>query len=148
MLERRSVTSETALQTDYDQIEAAVMETARGRWFLAEHARRHRIEESEALFAALEKLARIIERQGQPPVPALAVSASATGRLTRVLRPSVVSLQSASMTPAADVSKTAKNEHPPQTDAVDPSPVKELKDAGLVGDERDTFDYGQVSRAA
>ena len=29
-------------EADYDLIEAAVMETGRGRWFLAEHARRNR----------------------------------------------------------------------------------------------------------
>ena len=29
-------------EVDYEQIEGAVMETARGRWFLAEYARRNR----------------------------------------------------------------------------------------------------------
>jgi hypothetical protein len=42
--------------TEYESIESAVMETARGRWFLAEHARRHRLVETEVLRALLERL--------------------------------------------------------------------------------------------
>jgi hypothetical protein len=45
---------------DYDSIENAVMETARGRWFLAEHARRHRLVETEVLRALLERLEAVL----------------------------------------------------------------------------------------
>lgn len=47
------------LQIDagFDEIEAAVMETARGRRFLAEHARRIRAEESDRLLQAIAQLA-------------------------------------------------------------------------------------------
>jgi hypothetical protein len=41
---------------DYDKIEAAVMETARGRWFLLEFSRRQRAEETERLIAAIGRL--------------------------------------------------------------------------------------------
>lgn len=41
---------------DFEAIEAAVMETDRGRWFLAELARRHRSADTEALLAAIGKL--------------------------------------------------------------------------------------------
>jgi chemotaxis regulatin CheY-phosphate phosphatase CheZ len=42
----------------YDQIEAAVMETGRGRWFLAEYARRNRHAETETVLQAIDKLQR------------------------------------------------------------------------------------------
>jgi hypothetical protein len=41
---------------DFDTIEAAVMETARGRWFLKEYARRNRNADTQAVLEALERL--------------------------------------------------------------------------------------------
>lgn len=43
-------------EEDYDAIEAAVMETARGRWFLAEYARRNRTADTGMLLEAIAKL--------------------------------------------------------------------------------------------
>jgi chemotaxis protein CheZ len=43
-------------QADYDLIEAAVMETARGRWFLAEYARRNRHSDTMTLLGAIDRL--------------------------------------------------------------------------------------------
>jgi hypothetical protein len=45
---------------DYDAIEAAVMETARGRWFLSEYARRNRHADTEVLLQAMQRLERSI----------------------------------------------------------------------------------------
>ena len=42
---------------DYDAILAAVMETDRGRWFLAEYARRNRQADTAEVLAAIERLA-------------------------------------------------------------------------------------------
>jgi chemotaxis protein CheZ len=42
---------------DYDAIFAAVMETDRGRWFLAEYARRNRQADTAEVLAAIERLA-------------------------------------------------------------------------------------------
>jgi chemotaxis regulatin CheY-phosphate phosphatase CheZ len=42
----------------YEQIEAAVMETHRGRWFLGEYARRHRHSDTMMVLEAIEKLQR------------------------------------------------------------------------------------------
>jgi hypothetical protein len=44
---------------DYEQIEAAVLETARGRWFLAEHARRERASERARLMFSVQRLERV-----------------------------------------------------------------------------------------
>lgn len=60
---------------DYEEIEAAVMETARGRWFLAEHARRARGAESARLLAAIERLeARLEAQQALAPLEAFTLA--------------------------------------------------------------------------
>jgi len=73
--------------SDYDAIEAAVMETARGRWFLSEYARRQRRGETETILGALDALGRIIQRQqgvaGKPN--GVATSYSASARFTSCL---------------------------------------------------------------
>jgi chemotaxis regulatin CheY-phosphate phosphatase CheZ len=43
-------------EADYSAIEAAVLETARGRWFLAEYARRNRHADTLMLIAALDRI--------------------------------------------------------------------------------------------
>ena len=43
-------------QEDYEAIEAAVVETARGRWFLGEYARRNRQADTKMLLAALDRI--------------------------------------------------------------------------------------------
>lgn len=70
---------------DYEGIKAAVLETARGRWFLAEHARRERADERMQLMTAIRRL----ERVAQENLEALRYSAIAedVGRkLDSVLR--------------------------------------------------------------
>lgn len=44
---------------DYDAIAAAVMETARGRWFLAEYSRRNRQSDTEMVLSAIARLERL-----------------------------------------------------------------------------------------
>jgi chemotaxis regulatin CheY-phosphate phosphatase CheZ len=60
----------------YAQIEAAVMETARGRWFLAEFARRNRHADTHAILAAIEKLQDNIAARA--PAASVAVVAAST----------------------------------------------------------------------
>jgi chemotaxis protein CheZ len=43
-------------QADYDMIESAVLETMRGRWFLAEYARRNRHADTTMLLSAIDRL--------------------------------------------------------------------------------------------
>ncbi len=52
---------------DYDAIEEAVMETARGRWFLAEYARRHRQADTLTIVETLERIERTMNRQRKVP---------------------------------------------------------------------------------
>ncbi len=56
-----------ATEADYDTICAAVMETGRGRWFLAEYARRNRNADTQILLAALERIEAAT--RGEPAAP-------------------------------------------------------------------------------
>ena len=58
-------------EADYEAIEEAVLETSRGRWFLAEYARRNRNADTSVLLDAIQKLERTVEAQ-----PAAGVAAS------------------------------------------------------------------------
>ena len=49
-------------ESDYEAIEDAVMETARGRWFLKEYARRMRAAETASLRDALERIESMVAR--------------------------------------------------------------------------------------
>lgn len=52
---------------DYDAIEAAVLETQRGRWFLTEYARRNRNTDTAAVMTALERIERTVRRERATP---------------------------------------------------------------------------------
>lgn len=54
---------------DYEMIAEAVLETARGRWFLAEHARRNRHADTRLVLDAIEKLERLIAQRNEPIEP-------------------------------------------------------------------------------
>jgi chemotaxis protein CheZ len=51
-------------EADYDMIESAVLETTRGRWFLAEYARRNRHADTTMLLGAIERLETAL--RGEP----------------------------------------------------------------------------------
>src|SRR5215216_3242631 len=54
-------------EAEYETIEAAVMETARGRWFLSEFARRNRTADTTILLDAISRLEQAVmsERTAQ-----------------------------------------------------------------------------------
>lgn len=55
---------------DFNAIEAAVRETERGRWFLAEYDRRSRSADTQALLDAIGKLEKYVKAASQDPRPA------------------------------------------------------------------------------
>jgi hypothetical protein len=59
-------------EDDYEAIEAAVMETVRGRWFLSEYARRSRAGEMRQLLDAVGRLEQVVtEQKAMPADPAI-----------------------------------------------------------------------------
>lgn len=54
-------------EEDYDAIEAAVMETARGRWFLNEYTQRNRSADTNILLDAIQKLDKSMKREHKGP---------------------------------------------------------------------------------
>lgn len=58
MGDARSLTPLT--EADYEAIEAAVMETARGRWFMVEYAKRNRQADTLQLLGAIQRIERVV----------------------------------------------------------------------------------------
>lgn len=54
-------------EDDYEAIEAAVMETSRGRWFLAEYAKRHRSADTRVVLDAIGRLEGLVGRAAEAP---------------------------------------------------------------------------------
>lgn len=53
-------------ESDYEAIEAAVMETEKGRWFLFEYARRHRSADTDVVIEAIGRLELMLKRERRP----------------------------------------------------------------------------------
>ncbi len=66
MSEARSLTPLS--ETDYEAIEAAVMETARGRWFMAEFARRNRHADTQQILGAIHRIERVVATPAAQPM--------------------------------------------------------------------------------
>ncbi len=73
-----------SVNEDYEAIEAAVLETARGRWFLAEYLRRHQAAETRALLDAIRKLENALGADGQRSRDILAVMERTAGQLAEI----------------------------------------------------------------
>ncbi|PZU91733.1 MAG: hypothetical protein DI527_11525 [Chelatococcus sp.] len=81
MSEARSLTPLS--ENDYEAIELAVMETARGRWFMKEYARRNRQSDTNQLLNAIGRIERIVglNLQRQAPEPDIGEAAALIGDL-------------------------------------------------------------------
>jgi hypothetical protein len=60
----------------YEALESAVMESARGRWFLAEYARRNRAADTMMLLDALKKLEDVAATTPRPPADIAALASA------------------------------------------------------------------------
>src|ERR1700743_1839237 len=56
-------------EEDYDAIREAFMETARGRWFLDEYARRNRNADTSMVLDAVSRIEETLAEQRRPPPP-------------------------------------------------------------------------------
>ena len=94
MSETRTEPSAEGDEEEYRAIEAAVGQTARGRWFLLEHARRHRGADTDVILAAIEQLGSRLSGDAAPlPVPASAPPAEAAPPGNDVLRKAAQQLE-------------------------------------------------------
>jgi hypothetical protein len=55
--------------SDYERIESAVMESPRGRWFLAEYSRRRGLDTVTELMDAMRRIEAAIREHPVPPLP-------------------------------------------------------------------------------
>ena len=55
--------------SDYERIESAVMESPRGRWFLAEYSRRRGLDTVTELMDAMQRIEAAIREHSVPPLP-------------------------------------------------------------------------------
>src|ERR1700758_2517593 len=68
-------------EEDYDAIREAFMETARGRWFLDEYARRNRNSDTRMVLDAVARIEETIAAQKQrPPPPSRGCGSKRTSR--------------------------------------------------------------------
>jgi hypothetical protein len=129
---------------DYDAIEAAVMDTARGRWFLAEFARRNRTADTTLLLTAIERLESMLDRDDDaPPAPhepvtTRAITSSAASELFAVDAQVEPAALPAPGIPAAglpdDGHATWVIDEPPSTEALRAKPEDEDEDILLPAD--------------
>jgi hypothetical protein len=64
-------------EADYEAIREAFMETARGRWFLAEYAKRNRTADTSLVLEAVTRLEANLAAQKQPPALSLVAALGA-----------------------------------------------------------------------
>ncbi len=76
--------SPSSIREDYEAIEAAVMETPRGRWFLSEYLRRNQARETRDLLAAMRKLERAVMPAQRSPLPLRPVLEHAASALAAI----------------------------------------------------------------
>ena len=126
------------IDAEYEAIRAAVMETARGRWFLGEHARRNRHAETSRLLVLLEEIRAAVQK---PKTPA-AGGASITAAFTPVLRLSQGSLAAR---------PTLSSEPAPRPEAALSASAEatllRAVHAAMVGDEHDAFTFPPLGKA-
>lgn len=78
------------VEDDYETIEQAVMETARGRWFLNEYATRNRTADTQMLLKAIRKLERAVAERPEPA--AVVGEASGDGGTLEKLRTEIMTM--------------------------------------------------------
>jgi hypothetical protein len=102
---------------EYEAIERLLTDSAHGRWFLTECARRHRQAETAALSAALDRLESLMETPGNEPAYHLAPSNSRPP-----IQPSVDRLPAPGTLPASMPQQGASGFPPPAAMPAPPRP--------------------------
>ena len=95
-----SASASLPTQADYDAINNAFMETARGRWFLAEYARRNRNADTAMVLEAVARIEHTLAAQKQSPADIAAPDVIAA--VNSILAAARASVETALANPAAD----------------------------------------------
>jgi len=83
-------------EAEYQALEATIAQTARGRWFLAEFARRNRAADSQALLGSICRLEEAVERARRgPDVERLRTNLSEMARMLVHTRNEIAALRPA-----------------------------------------------------
>jgi hypothetical protein len=77
-------------EADYDAIREAFMETARGRWFLAEYAKRNRTADTSLVLEAVTRLEANLAAQKQAPALSLIAALGAIRSAVRQAKASAI----------------------------------------------------------
>jgi hypothetical protein len=112
---------------NYDAIHAAVMETARGRWFLQEYAKRNRNADTGLVLAAIERMEALIREgttsQGAAGLNGFRGELLDMARAIARTRSEIPDSRRANPAPSpADASAAAPDAVPPAAATPDPSP--------------------------
>ena len=103
-----SASASLPTQADYDAITTAFMETARGRWFLAEYARRNRNADTAMVLEAVARIEQTLAAQKQPPAESAAPDL--IGAVNSILAAARTAVEAASANPAThDALTPARN---------------------------------------
>lgn len=81
-----SASSVSPTQSDYDAISEAFMETARGRWFLAEYAKRNRNADTAMVLDAVARIERSLAAEKNPAPNGVADVLAAVGSILAMAR--------------------------------------------------------------
>ena len=119
-----SVQVEGYRNESFESLEAAVMETSRGRWFLEEYARRQRSAETLAILEILKKLENSITNNSFLPAPKSAEPAQAlkTEQLKFFKQDEEIFVEPAIIAPSLSVVSSA-----PKADVIQPTEPKGAK---------------------
>lgn len=124
-------------ELDYDSIENAVMATARGRWFLAEHKKRHGGSDTPAILEAIAKLEKVISSINVIKPVAEFEPASPVASTTPAFAPAVVNIPASANVPAS--ASVNEPEIPQAAPASDENLQFFSNDEDLFADDGDVF---------
>jgi hypothetical protein len=98
--------------SDYNDIEAAIKETSRGRWFLSEYARRNRHADTNLILSAISNIKQILDLNRSPLSPYQVKIHFTSAYLTNQLQRNLTPLQLSQ--PLPTVAESPPTPQPPQ----------------------------------
>jgi hypothetical protein len=129
--------------SDYDAIESAIMESARGRWFLSEFGRRHRHADTLMVMSAINSLHDSLQQSIQAGIESTAgrVQASIHGSVQGRYQAALAAQRRGQYLVSTQISADVMPERPAPVLRVAPSAAEEPAAPDLVAIGEDTFQF-------